>query len=89
MNIQKPTVTEVAVIGVVLVGGFLAWRAWRALPKSVNAIVDTAASTVDQRQSAPDSVLGSAQSWFADTVQKGQDAGASNFVTSFFTGLTK
>lgn len=30
-----------------------------------------------------------AQSWVADVVQKGQDAGASTFVTSFFTGLFK
>lgn len=30
-----------------------------------------------------------AQNWVADTVQKGQDAGAGTFVTSFFTGLFK
>lgn len=30
-----------------------------------------------------------AQTWVAETVQKGQDAGATSFVSSFFTGLFK
>lgn len=30
-----------------------------------------------------------AQSWVAETVQKGQDAGADSFIGSFFTGLFK
>lgn len=88
MNIQKPTITEAAIIGAVVIGGFLAWRAWRAMPKTLDQAIDRAATAVDQRQNQ-DSALGGVQSWFADTVQKGQDAGASNFVTSFFTGLTK
>lgn len=29
------------------------------------------------------------QDWVAETVRKGQDAGASSFVTSFFTGIFK
>lgn len=29
------------------------------------------------------------QDWVAETVLKGQDAGASSFITSFFIGLTK
>lgn len=90
MKIAPITHTEIVVIGGVLVAGFLAWKAYKTVKNvSVSQVVETAANTVDVRTTAPDSALGASQSWFADTVEKGQRAGASTFVTSFFTGLTK
>lgn len=88
------TVTEMLVIGGVCVAGFVAWRAYTSFKSTklsdvVDNVIPTAARAVDVRQTQPDSVLGKSQSWVDDTVRKGQDAGASSFITSFFTGLTK
>lgn len=94
MKTAPITVTEMALIGGVCVAGFLAWRAYSAFKSTsvrrvVDSIVPAAAGAVDVRTTQPDSVLGKSQSWVDETVRKGQDAGASSFITSFFTGLTK
>lgn len=86
MKTAPITVTEIAVIGAVLVGGFVAYRAFSALKAPS---VETVAAAVDVRQTAPNSALGQSQNWVDAVVRKGQDAGASTFVTSFFTGLFK
>lgn len=94
MKTAPITVTEIAVIGGVCVAGFLAWRAYSAfkttsLQNVVDSVVPVAAAAVDVRKTQPDSVLGKSQSWVDDTVRKGQESGASSFVTSFFTGIFK
>ena len=94
MKTAPITVTEIAVIGGVCIVGFLAWRAYSALKTAnlqnvVDSVIPAAATAVDVRTAQPDSVLGKSQSWVDATVRKGQDAGASSFVTSFFTGIFK
>lgn len=94
MKTAPITVTEMAVIGGVCVAGFLAWRAYSAFKSTsirsvVDSVVPIASDAVDVRKSQPDSVLGKSQTWVDETVRKGQDAGATSFVTSFFTGVFK
>jgi hypothetical protein len=92
MKIAPVTVTEIVIVGGVVVLGVLAYRAWTALPKTPGAAFDVAlsasANAVDRRD-VEGSELGAAQSWVDSTVRKGQEAGASTFVSSFFTGLFK
>lgn len=89
MKTAPITVTEVVLIGGVCVAAYFGWKVYQAATSvTLEHAIDTAATAVDRR-GVSDSVLGKSQGWFADTVQKGQDAGASSFVTSFFTGLTK
>lgn len=89
MKVQPPTITEVAIIGGLCVAGYLVYTAYKAASEiTTDKVVAAASDFVDQRKD-PQSTLGQSQDWFSNTVQKGQDAGASTFVTSFFTGLFK
>jgi uncharacterized membrane protein YebE (DUF533 family) len=90
MKTAPITVTEIALLGGVVVLGVLAYKAYSALPNlSLSGAVAGASDYVDVRSTSPNSTLGVSQSWVDQTVRKGQDAGASTFVTSFFTGLFK
>ena len=89
MKVQPPTFAEVAVLGGVIVLGYLAYSAYSKITTvTTDQVIAGAASAVDKRSDVS-STLGGVQGWVDDTVRKGQDAGASSFATSFFTGLFK
>lgn len=88
MKIAPITHTEIAIVAVVLVGGYFSYRAYSAARNLTPAkVIDAAATAVDQREDG--GILGDAQSWFANQVEKGQRAGSTSFLGSFFTGITK
>jgi hypothetical protein len=104
MKTAPITVTEVALIGGFLVLGYMAYRAYSAVSSiSISGVisdvanagvvvVDKTATAVDTRKPAQDPnefSLGGIQQAVSDAVQRGQDAGASNFFTAYFTGLFK
>lgn len=94
MKTAPITVTEIALLGGALVLGYAAYRAYKAVSgTTVSGLLSDAANAgavaVDVRTTQPNSILGTSQSWVADTVQKGQDAGSTTFVGSFFSGLFK
>lgn len=88
MKIAPITYTEIAIVAVVAIGGYFSWRAYSAARNlTPEKVIGAAATAVDQRDD--NTILGNAQSWFADQVEKGQRAGSTSFVGSFFTGVTK
>lgn len=94
MKTAPITVTEIALLGGVLVLGYAAYRTYKAVSSvSVSGLLSDAANAgavaVDVRVTQPNSMLGTSQSWVADTVQKGQESGSTTFIGSFFTGLFK
>lgn len=90
MKTAPITITEMAMIGGVVVLGVIAYKAYNAFQTaSLSGAVSAVSDFVDVRATAPSSALGTSQGWVADTVQRGQDAGAGSFVTSFFTGIFK
>lgn len=101
MKLAPVTVTQVAVIAGVCVVGVMAYRAFSAI-KSVNVsglVSDAAdyvvAKTVDAidvrapTQNPNDLSLGGIQQAVSDAVQRGQEAGASNFITAYLIGIFK
>ena len=90
-------------IGVVVIGGvYVMFQAAKSFKETANAAsaavsdfvnggaVRMAANTVDARTSTQDPnelSLGGIQQAVSNTVQRGQDAGATNFVSAYFKGL--
>lgn len=90
MKTAPITVTEIALIGGVLVLGYVGYTAYSKLKNvSASQVLGAASDYVDVRNTAPNSLLGTSQGWFADTVQKGQESGSTTFVGSFLSGLFK
>jgi hypothetical protein len=94
MKTAPITVTEIVLVvagGIALYGAFRAYKAFSntTISSVASDLVNAGAVAVDVRDTQPTSVLGTSQNWFADTVQKGQDAGSTTFVGSFFNGLFK
>lgn len=93
MKTAPITYTEMVVIGAVLVGGFIAYRAYTKISAlSVSTVVDGAATAVDVRapaQNPNELSLGGVQQSVSDAVRRGQDAGATNFFSAYLTGLFK
>lgn len=97
MKTAPITYTEIAVIGGVVVLGYFAYRAYNKVSDTLSnltpdAVISATATAVDVR--APDQnpnalSLGGVQQAVSNAVQRGQDAGASNFLTAYFTGLFK
>ena len=97
MKTAPITVTEMAVIGGVLVLGYMAYRAYSALSGVsisgvVSDIAQAGATAVDVRtpaQNPNEFGLGGVQQAVSNAVQRGQDAGATNFFSAYLLGLTK
>lgn len=91
------TVTQLVLIGGVCVLGYLAYRSYNALSKvSVSGLVSDAvsagATAVDVRtdvQNPNEFSLGGVQQAVSNAVQRGQDAGATNFFSAYLTGIFK
>lgn len=97
MKVAPVTVTQLAMIGGVCVLGYLAYRAFNAVSSvSVSGLVSDAvaasAVAVDVRkpeQNANEFSFGGVQQAVSNAVQRGQDAGASNFFSAYLTGIFK
>lgn len=97
MKIAPVTVTQLALIGGVCVLGYLAYRSYNALSTvSVSGLVsDTVsagATAVDVRtvaQNPNEFSLGGVQQAVSNAVQRGEDAGATNFFSAYLTGIFK
>lgn len=93
MKVAPVTVTQMALIGGVCVLGYLAYRSYNALSKvSVSDAVAAGATAVDVRtvaQDPNDFSLGGVQQAVSNAVQRGEDAGATNFFSAYLTGLFK
>lgn len=94
MKVAPISVTEVAVIGGVVVLGYLAYKAWASLPDSIGDAYDialnAAATAVDARKPEQDKnelSLGGVQEAVSDAVRRGQEAGASNFFSAYLRGI--
>lgn len=97
MKVAPVTVTQMALIGGVCVLGYLAYRSYNALSKVsvsglVSDVVSAGATAVDVRTVAQDPnefSLGGVQQAVSNAVQRGQDAGATNFFSAYLTGIFK
>lgn len=97
MKVAPVTVTQLAMIGGVCVLGYLAYRSYNALSKVtvsglVSDVVSAGATAVDARVIAQDPnafSLGGVQQAVSNAVQRGQDAGATNFFSAYLTGIFK
>lgn len=97
MKLAPITVTQVAAIGAVCVLGYLAYKSYKAVSSiDVGAVADVvvagAAKAVDTRtanQNPNDFSLGGVQQAVSNAVQRGQDAGATNFFSAYLTGIFK
>ena len=97
MKIPPVTVTQMALVGGVCVLGYLAYRSYNALSKVsvsglVSDVVSAGATAVDARTVAQDPnefSLGGVQQAVSNAVQRGQDAGATNFFSAYLTGIFK
>lgn len=100
MKVAPITYTEIGLGLGVLILGYIAYKTYQgiqdgSITKTVTDAVSSAgdyvvtksATAVDVRNDPGDSPLKSAQNWFADTVMRGQDAGATSFTGAFFKGL--
>lgn len=94
MKVAPITVTEVAVVGGVVILGYLAYKAWSSLPDSLGDAYDIAlnatAEAVDARKPQQDKnelSLGGIQEAVSDAVRRGQEAGASNFFSAYIKGI--
>lgn len=102
MKIAPVTVTQMAVLGGVVVVGYLAYKAYSGLSSLTvagvtGAISDVAqagvtatANAVDTRKPAQnpnDLSLGGIQQAVSNAVQRGQDAGATNFLSAYLKGI--
>lgn len=97
MKVAPVTVTQLALVGGVCVLGYLAYQSYNALSKvSVSGLLSDAvsagATAVDVRTAAQNPnefSLGGVQQAVSNAVQRGQDAGATNFFSAYLTGIFK
>lgn len=101
MKLPQPTFADLMILGGVAVVGYLAYKAFKTVSDTVSSIdvskipdmvVSGAVKAVDARKVEQDPnefSLGGIQMAVSNAVQRGQDAGASNFVSAYFTGLFK
>lgn len=97
VKIAPVTVTQMAMIGGVCVLGYMAYKAYKTVSSvSVSAVVadvvSAGATAVDARtttQNPNELSLGGIQQAVSNAVQRGQDAGATNFFSAYFTGIFK
>lgn len=97
MKVAPITVTQLALIGGFCVMGYLAYRSYNALSKAtvsglVSDAVSAGATAVDVRtdaQNPNEFSLGGVQQAVSNAVQRGEDAGATNFFSAYLTGIFK
>ena len=97
MKLAPVTITQMAMVGAGLTVAYLAWTAYKKLSTvSVSGVVadvvSAGATAVDTRvpaQNPNEFSFGGVQQAVSNAVQRGQDAGATNFFTAYLTGLFK
>jgi len=97
MKVAPVTIPQLIAVGAVCVLGYLAYKSYKAISSvSVGALADVvvagAANAVDARtvdQNPNDFSLGGVQQAVSNAVQRGQDAGATNFFSAYLTGIFK
>lgn len=101
MKLAPVTVTQLAVIGGVCIVGYMAYRAYSslqsvsisgALSQATDYAIEKSAAAVDTRkpdQNPNELSLGGIQQAVSNAVQRGQDAGATNFLSAYLIGIFK